>query len=67
MERRPPNNALETIENKLSNNKFLKKKLEEAIISLKIIQFFGKNYGEYRLPFNKEFYELNNYFRTKIY
>jgi hypothetical protein len=44
------------------------KKVEDAIISLKIIQFFGKNYDNpYTRPFNKEFYKLNNYFRTKVY
>jgi hypothetical protein len=57
MEREPTNNTLEQIEYNLSNN--IRKKVEDAIISLKIIQFFGKNYGDYRKPFSKEFYELS--------
>jgi uncharacterized alkaline shock family protein YloU len=78
MEPNLSNNTLEQNESNLSNNirkkkvedaiNIRRKKVEDAIISLKIIQFFGKNYDNlYRPPFNKEFYKLNNYFRTKIY
>lgn len=54
------------IDSKSPNNQNFRKKVEEAIIALKIIQFFGKNYDKYNsAPFGEEFNDLNKYFRMK--